>query len=121
MFKVYASQLDSGAPAFISIRSQDFATREEAAAVAAIFPKFVLAGVGRTAHAARTGQHRVADTFSVGLTVKLLPTKGNERNEGGIKRYRSFQAKAAQAGYSMEFVQPSPLYMTEGALEAAIS
>lgn len=116
MFKVQASQSDSGLPYFITVEAR-FETREEALAAAAVFPKSLLVGAGTIALA----DHKWA--YTAGLVVNLQPTKGNDRNEGGIKRYRSFLKHAAKNGFSVEFTRPNDRrgWMTEAEFETAIS
>lgn len=118
MFTIQASQ-SQYKPLFITAKSEEFATREEAEALHANFPKYVNAKVTRLTY----WDSREA-TYSVRLEVNLQPTKGNDRNEGGIRRYRAFRKVADTLG-TVQFAPDthgpkSWGYFTEAELEDAI-
>lgn len=74
---------------YVYVDSPLFATREEAVAEAAKFPKACNVKV------IVAGQHNgdeYVTMFQASASVSLAPTKGNPTNEGGIKRVRKILA-----------------------------
>lgn len=116
--------------------SATFATETEAADFAALFPKSyrvhagtISYGVSYKGSVDRVMSNGETATFNaenpighfVEATVKLVPTKGNDRNEGGIKRLQNFLKKLEKAGHRYEYMTPyGNSYPSVDALAAAI-
>jgi hypothetical protein len=101
--------------------SAKVATREEAEALAALFPKAHL--------------FRVVEVFGIGADykatggiayyyvyskTKLAAVKGNSANETGVKRYRAIMARAAKVGVAVEWQGSIHGYETRESFEAAL-
>lgn len=63
--------------------------------------------------------------YGMKIDVNFQPTKGNARNDSGIKRYTTFTKKMRELGHDVTFTQPkqavsTSYYATEADLHAAI-
>lgn len=124
MFKVRAYSFKAGT-AHSAVARANFPTAEAAAAVGAAFPKSILPKVGYTkSYNLETRTNEIIEHW-VEIRVSLAPTAGNDRNETGIKRYRTFRRVAAKKGLDVEFDVPHRTidngWMTEEQFEAAIA
>jgi len=97
-----------------------FKTEAEALAYAAQFPKSYNFKMS-TCYGVRNGESCIVD-YGVSSWIKLAPTKGNDRNETGIKRYHAIMKKMAALGEEVVFEAPAlNQYRTREAFESAIS
>jgi len=120
MFKIRAWSFEAG-KAHHAVARAEFATAAEAEAVGAVFPKSILPKVGHTQ--SYNGEAQIVIVgYWVEIRVSLAPTAGNDRNETGIKRYRTFRKVAAKNGFDVEFDATNNRgWMTESEFEAAIA
>lgn len=117
---------DPSQPHRVIVTSPEFATREEAEAWAALFPKSAGFSVSNLAsYPLPEGGWRLV--FGARSHTALRPTKGNDRNETGIKRYHAIMKKAQAAGLTVDWEttvlgQTGPyIYQTREAFESAIA
>lgn len=72
-------------------------------------------------HGLRNGESCIV-YYGVSSWIKLAPTKGNDRNETGIKRYHAIMKKMAALGEEVVFESPAlNQYTSREAFESAIS
>lgn len=105
---------DLSKPQRVSVE-MTFETEEAAREFAAQLPKNL---------GARAGKLYAKDDVKGFLSIhaNLLPTKGNDRNETGIKRYHAAVRKLAALGVTFEWSTPySNSYPTRESFETAIA
>lgn len=98
-FKVYAAMdAECGGLEYVKATT-NMVTPDEAAAIAAQFPK----SIGLRAHRF-TGRPGATETGEVVLQADLCPNKPRQGvNEDGVKRYRSFRKHAERLGHKVDY------------------
>lgn len=109
--------MDYTRPLFVEISTADYATREEAEAAAALFPKSAKFYVSTCSHPG--GIY----TYTARTRSELTANDNNGgRNETGIRRYRSIMARADKLGAEIEFAAGFVNhYPTRESFESAIA
>lgn len=111
--------VDLDVPQNFRISSEDLATREEAEALLALFPK---SAKGRVTHV--SGFNLPAEgVFVVKFEARLAADGVNGgTNETGVRRYRSIIRSAAKAGLAVDFCEARALntYPTRERFESAL-
>lgn len=113
--------LDLARPLYVEI-TMILPTQQEAVEFAARFPKSL--GIkGTRLGGMKDEQGNYYDAGYVAMTARLTPTKGNARNETGIRRYRRAMALLEQTGIEIQWAAHSAVnkYDSREQFEAAIS
>lgn len=106
----------TGAPQYAEIRAK-FVLESEANEFAALFAKSHLMKVRRVTVSLENRHY-----WMVSTDIDLLPVKGNDRNETGIKRFRMIALRANKAGWLVHWTAPySNSFATAEEFEASIA